>query len=260
MREKNSEHIRDAVRETYAKVAQKGGSCCGSTGSSCCNAGPAEKTGLTNGYTAADRSQAPEGADLGLGCGNPLAFAGVEEGQTVLDLGSGAGFDCFIASGKVGPNGKVIGLDMTEEMVARARRLAADNGYENVEFLTGAIEDMPLEDNSVDWVISNCVVNLSPEKDKVFAEAYRVLKPGGHILISDVVVENMPETWQDNIAAWASCVAGALSEERYLAIITKAGFLDVTVKDKTEFFSVREPESVSVSSIRVSGVKPFGID
>jgi ubiquinone/menaquinone biosynthesis C-methylase UbiE len=176
----------------------------------------------------------PDGANLGLGCGNPVAHAAIHEGDTVLDLGSGAGFDCFLAARKVGKTGRVIGVDMTPEMLARARQNAKKASAPNVEFRLGEIEALPVADNSVELIISNCVINLSPDKARVFREAYRVLKPGGLLMVSDIVlVRELPEAVRSSVEAYASCIAGASLKDAYLDSIRKANFSDVTVLEET---------------------------
>jgi len=178
----------------------------------------------------------PDGANLGLGCGNPVALASLKEGEVALDLGSGAGFDCFLASSRVGAKGRVIGVDMTPEMLEKARENAAKGGYANVEFRLGEIENLPVADNQVDIIISNCVINLSPDKEQVFREAYRVLKPGGRLMVSDIVLlEKLPGTIQQSAAAYIGCLAGAALKEQYLAAIKQAGFRDVQVIDESSF-------------------------
>jgi SAM-dependent methyltransferase len=178
----------------------------------------------------------PEGANLGLGCGNPIALASLKEGETVLDLGSGAGFDCFLAARAVGPKGRVIGVDMTPEMIDKSRENARKSGFGNVEFRLGEIEHLPAADNSVDAVISNCVINLSTAKDKVFAEAYRVLKPGGRVMISDLVLSReLPEPVAGSLAAYAGCISGAVMKDAYLRMIEAAGFRDVGIAEETSF-------------------------
>ena len=167
----------------------------------------------------------PEGANLGLGCGNPVALASLRPGETVLDLGSGGGIDCFLAARKVGPEGRVIGVDMTAEMIHLARENAQKSGLKNVEFRLGEIENLPLEDGSVDAVISNCVINLSTDKERVFREIYRVLKPGGRMMVSDIVLDGeLPAKVKDSVAAYTGCIGGALKRDDYLAAIVKAGF------------------------------------
>jgi len=182
------------------------------------------------GYSEAELGSVPEGANLGLGCGNPLAFAALEEGDVVVDLGSGAGFDCFLAAQRVGPTGRVIGVDMTPEMLDRARANAARDRVTNVEFRLGEIESLPVADGTADMVISNCVINLSTDKPRVFREALRVLKPGGRLMVSDLVLgQPLPASVARSVAAYAGCIAGALLKEDYLAAIRDAGFASVEV-------------------------------
>lgn len=208
------DEIKKNVREGYGKIAKTGGSCCGN----------AQNIGKSIGYADEDISSVPEGVNI-FGCGNPLALASIKEGETVLDLGSGTGFDCFLAARKVGKTGKVIGVDMTPEMVGKAKENARKGNYRNVEFRLGEIENLPVEDGSVDAIISNCVINLSPDKKKVFSEAYRVLKAGGRIMVSDIVLlKELPSGLKDSIAAHVGCLAGAMKKEEYIGIIKKAGF------------------------------------
>jgi SAM-dependent methyltransferase len=191
---------------------------------SCCTSSPAARLA---GYE--ENQQHAEAAGASFGCGNPLAFAGVKEGDTVLDLGSGAGLDLLLAAEQTGPGGRVIGVDMTDDMIAAARDNAARAGRDNIEVRKGLIENLPVEDNCVDWVISNCVINLSPDKPAVFAELARVMKPGGQFSISDIVVQDLPEWIRDSAAAWSACVAGAISEQDYLQGLRDAGLSDVQV-------------------------------
>jgi SAM-dependent methyltransferase len=189
------------------------------------------------GYSKEEMSQVPEGANLGLGCGNPVALASLREGQMVLDLGSGAGFDCFLAAKEVGETGRVIGVDMTPEMVKKAGENAKKGGYRNVEFRLGDIEHLPVIDESVDVILSNCVINLSPEKPKVFAEAFRVLKPGGTLTLSDVVLlRPLPPVLASSAAAYLGCVAGASLKSDYLDMLSAAGFADVRVVGESPFY------------------------
>jgi SAM-dependent methyltransferase len=189
------------------------------------------------GYSREDLEHIPEETIMGLGCGNPTAIAELKAGEVVLDLGSGAGVDVFLAANKVGPTGRVIGVDMTEEMVDKAKSIARDHGYHNVEFRLGEIEKLPVEDKSVDAVISNCVINLSPDKSKVFQEAYRVLKLGGRVTVSDIVSEGkLPAEIRNNLDAWACCIGGALEQQEYLREIKEAGFEDVQVLSSKEFY------------------------
>ncbi|MFB0523560.1 MAG: arsenite methyltransferase [Candidatus Bathyarchaeia archaeon] len=213
--------IKDYVRKRYGQIAERATSCCGPP--------PADKA-LNMGYLDEDLKNIPESSNMGLGCGNPVALASMKEGEIVLDLGSGGGIDAFLAAKRVGPKGKVIGVDMAEEMVKKASETAVKYGYENVEFRLGDIEGLPIEDSSVDVVISNCVINLAPDKEKVFREAYRVLKPGGRIMISDIVIEGeLSEEVRESLEAWAGCVAGALEKGQYLTLIERAGFENVTI-------------------------------
>ncbi len=227
--------IRRTVRDAYGAVARGGGSCCGS-GSSCCGSSTAEQTSRTVGYTDADLASVPDGANLGLGCGNPVALAGLKAGETVLDLGSGAGFDCFLAAHRVGPSGRVIGVDMTPEMVEKARENARRSACANVEFRLGEIEHLPVADSSVDCVISNCVINLSPDKLQVFREAFRVLRPGGRLMVSDIVLAALlPRAILESAAAYVGCISGASLRTDYLACIATAGFQDVQVVAEERF-------------------------
>ena len=230
------EDIRKKVREGYGMVAKINSSCCGPKTSGCCGGDTARTASKGVGYSDSEMDSVPDGANLGLGCGNPVALASLREGETVLDLGSGAGFDSFLAANRVGIKGRVIGVDMTPEMLEKARENAARGGYTNVEFRLGEIENLPVADNNVDIIISNCVINLSPEKEKVFREAYRVLKPGGRLMVSDIVLlEKLPEAVQQSVAAYIGCLAGATLKEQYLAAISKAGFSDVKVIEESSF-------------------------
>jgi N-acetylglutamate synthase-like GNAT family acetyltransferase/2-polyprenyl-3-methyl-5-hydroxy-6-metoxy-1,4-benzoquinol methylase len=252
----SEEDIKAAVRQRYAAaIAQPSGSCCGPAPvpaesgccgprpsapvrpqSSCCGPAATEMQGTAArmaGYQAAELQNVPADAvSNSFGCGNPLAFAGVRPGETVLDIGSGAGIDCFLAADKVGPAGRVIGLDMTPEMVERARRNAREAGRTNVEFRLGDAEKMPVEDGSVDWVVSNCVINLSPDKPAVFREIARVLRPGGRISISDIVAEELPEAIRTSREAWSACLAGAISESAYVRGLAQAGLAAVRASER----------------------------
>ena len=277
--------------------AKKGSPCCGSTveaekSSPCCGTNATEKwssccgvgTGLAEtiskklGYTEEELDAVPEGANLGLGCGNPLALASLKKGEVVLDLGSGAGFDCFLASSAVGPSGKVIGVDMTPEMLDRARENARKGNYGNVEFRLGEIENLPVADNFSDIIISNCVINLSPDKERVFAEAYRVLKPGGRLMISDIVLlKELPDYIQNSVSAYVGCISGAIKKADYIRAIKAAGFQDIKIMDESIFpidclasdpaakaivdeleITPEQIEEVtgSIASIKASGLKP----
>lgn len=218
--------IKQIVRKSYAKAAKR---------TSCCGPQPVQESGCCAdtkskgiGYTAQELKSVPEGSDLGLGCGNPVAIASLKSGDTVLDLGAGAGFDCFLAAKKVGLNGKIIGVDMTPEMIDKARENAQKGKYHNVEFRLGEIEHLPVADNAVDVIISNCVINLAPNKHEVMKEAYRVLKPGGRIAISDLALRGeLPKKIRDDMAAYVSCVAGAIHIDDYKKAVRSAGFTDV---------------------------------
>ena len=188
------------------------------------------------GYSGRGHGAVPEGANLGLGCGNPVALASLKQGEVVLDLGAGGGFDCFLAAKRVGKKGKVIGVDMTPEMVHKARENASRGGYANVEFRLGEIEHLPVADNSVDVVISNCVINLAPDKGKVFSEAFRVLKPGGRMMISDLaLLKELPESVRSSVEAYVGCISGAMLRDDYLEAIRKAGLTGVEVVEQTSF-------------------------
>jgi arsenite methyltransferase len=235
-----SESIKENVKERYTKVAQRAqtasmASCCTPSASACC-CGPVSATDYAEkiGYSLDELGDLPNAASLAsAGCGNPTALAGLNEGEVVLDLGSGGGIDVFIAAKKVGPEGRAIGVDMTDEMLELARRNAQEVGIENVEFRKGDIEDLPVEDESVDVIISNCVINLAPDKDKVFTEAFRVLKPGGRMLVSDIVTKGgLPEEVRNDPDAWAACISGALDEDVYVGKIRDAGFEKVSVVSK----------------------------
>ncbi len=226
----SNEGIRKTVRERYGQRAQAGTSCCGTSQSCCDSQGSQDSASTAIGYSEEQLKAIPEGADLGLGCGNPTALASLKEGETVLDLGSGAGIDCFLAAQAVGPSGRVIGVDMTAEMIDRARQNARVNGVENVEFRLGEIEHLPVADGSADVVISNCVVNLSPDKPQVFRDAFRTLKPGGRMFLSDIVLlKELPDEIRESIEAYVGCVAGASMKADYLEAIEAAGFRDVEV-------------------------------
>ncbi len=271
----NEQEIKNAVRESYAHVAKQGSSCCSSM---CCGTAKPKEISKKIGYSDEELQAVPTGSNLGLGCGNPIALASIKEGETVLDLGSGAGFDCFLASNKVGPKGKVIGIDMTPEMVAKARDNAIKGGYKNVEFRHGEIEKLPVDDNTADLIISNCVINLVPDKGKAFREAFRVLKPGGRLMVSDIVLlKELPQAVKNSVEAYVGCVSGAFMKDKYLDAIRSAGFQDINVVDESVFpldCMINDPsgqailESLNVSaeqlkgieasiaSIKVGGIKP----
>jgi len=231
------EKVKKIVRKRYGNVAKNSSSCCASS-DSCCGCTPVTSEDISRkiGYSEEELSSVPEGANLGLGCGNPIALASLKEGETVLDLGSGAGFDCFLAAKKVGKKGKVIGVDMTPEMLDKGRTNARKGKYENVEFRLGEIENLPVADKSVNVIISNCVINLSPNKRQVFKEAYRVLAPNGRLMVSDIVLlDELPKELKENVQAYTSCISGAELKEKYLNFIKEAGFKEVKVINETNF-------------------------
>jgi arsenite methyltransferase len=235
--EMKEEKIRRMVRKRYAKIATKAESCC-TAPTSCQPVAPnmSEEISRRIGYSEEEISSVPDGANLGLGCGNPVALASLEKGQAVLDLGSGGGFDCFLAARKVGKSGKVIGVDMTPEMIDKARENARKAQYGNVEFRLGEIENLPVADGTVDVVISNCVINLSPNKKRVFEEAFRVLKPNGRLMVSDIVLlKKLPEVIRKNVQAYVGCISGAEMKDRYLQMIKDAGFHKVKIVQENHF-------------------------
>ena len=238
--------IKSAVKQTYDQIARGERSCCSDL---------VELRGDGRGYTSEELATLPEGSALGLGCGNPTQVLPIEVGMTVLDLGSGAGVDAFLAARKVGPTGRVIGVDMTASMIEKARANAIAGGYTNVEFRLGEIEDLPVESGAVDLILSNCVINLAPDKSKVFAEAFRVLQPGGRIQISDLVTRGtMPEPVRGDLENWTGCIAGALDREVYLDLIRQAGFSQVEVREEWAYDAYRTDE-FAVLSISVVAIK-----
>ena len=281
-----NEEVQKTVRERYGKIAKESSSgCCGDSKSTlkispCCGNSSTKVGSISKqvGYTDADINAVPEGANLGLGCGNPIALASLKKGEIVLDLGSGGGFDCFLASEKVGAKGKVIGVDMTAEMLDKSRENARNGGYKNVEFRLGEIENLPVADNSMDVIISNCVINLSNNKKRVFEEAFRVLKPGGRLMVSDIVVlKDLPDFIRESIDAYIGCVAGAMRKDEYLKAIRASGFekvkvmredtypLDDFIDDPAAKVIMTDlkitPEQVnnisdSIASVKVQGLKP----
>jgi len=257
MDNQNDDRIRAQVRTAYGKVADGAGGCC----VGCCGTEGAGSLAL--GYTPEDLASVPEGADLGLGCGNPQAIAALRSGETVLDLGSGAGFDCFLAASRVGRTGRVIGVDMTPEMVTKARDNARRIQATNVEFRLGEIEHLPVEDGSVDVIISNCVINLAPDKAAVFREATRVLKPGGRIAISDVVATSaIPAELAASVEALTGCVAGAARVEEMHTLLIEAGFEGVKVDPRADTRAIIRqcmPGAEDyLASARIEGTKPGG--
>ncbi len=294
-----NKQIKKVVRERYAKIAEQDSSCCGPVSSccepvsSCCEpvsscCGPmssccgstdlAQDISKSIGYTEEELNVVPEGANLGLGCGNHVDLASLRKGDTVLDLGSGAGFDCFLAANQVGSNGRVIGVDMTPEMIEKARENTRKGDYRNVEFRLGEIENLPVADNSVDVVISNCVINLAPDKRRVFTEAFRALKPDGRLMVSDIVLlKELPDFIRNSVEAYVGCLSGAIMMDEYIEAIKAAGFQEVRIIDETSFpiecmandpaakaimenleISPEEVKGVagSVISIRAYGIKP----
>jgi len=229
------EAIKKVVREGYSRIAKQENSCCGPA-SPCGCTNPQETISKKIGYTDEELRAVPEGANLGLGCGNPVALASLKEGETVLDLGSGAGFDCFLAADRVGDKGKVIGVDMTPEMIEKARENARKGNYTNVEFRLGEIENLPVADSSIDIVISNCVINLAPDKGKVFKEAYRTLKAGGRLMVSDIVLlRELPDFIKNSVEAYIGCLSGAIMRDEYIGAIEAAGFHEVRIIEETSF-------------------------
>ena len=283
------EEVQKTVRERYGKIAKESDSagcgCCGTATKSkispCCGNAPGAVGEISKkvGYSEEEINAVPEGANLGLGCGNPIALASLKEGEIVLDLGSGGGFDCFLAAEKVGAKGKVIGVDMTAEMLDKSRDNARKGGYKNVEFRLGEIENLPAADNSVDVIISNCVINLSSNKPRVFTEAFRVLKPGGRLMVSDLVVlKKLPEYIRESIDAYIGCVAGAITKTEYIKAIKTAGFEKVKVVSEDTYpldLFMDDPDaksimadlkitteqakdlSASIASVKVQGIKPL---
>ena len=260
------EKVRKAVRERYGKIAKTETCGCGCT-----------STSQQIGYSKGELASVPESADLNLGCGNPVALASLKEGETVIDLGSGGGLDCFLAAKKVGAKGKVIGIDMTAEMLERARANCKKGNYKNVEFRLGEIENLPVADNTADVIISNCVINLSVNKQRVFQEAYRVLKSNGRIMISDMVLlKDIPDKVKNNVLAYVGCVAGAEKKDEYINKIKQVGFqqVDVIAENHLPEMMLNEPDvkafveeqnltkqeitdiANAIISLKISAVKP----
>ena len=246
--------IKETVKQRYSAIAESDGCGCGS---SCCGAGDPKQAAAEIGYSINELEDIPVEAMLGLGCGNPIAFVGLKTGETVLDLGSGGGIDVFLAAKKVGANGKVIGVDMSEPMIKRANDAAEEYDYKNVEFRLGDIEELPVENSTVDAIISNCVINLSTNKPKVFSEAYRVLKPGGRITVSDIVTEGrITDELKHDLDAWASCVSGAIPYEEYIKNIVDAGFIKPNVLSETFYDTEQYEYDFKIKSIIVEAYKP----
>jgi arsenite methyltransferase len=257
------EDLRTAVRDRYGAVARGQGTECGCGPDCCGGAVSAEETSKSLGYTAVDLSGVPQGSNLGLGCGNPQTIASLKPGETVLDLGSGGGFDCFLAARAVGDGGHVIGVDMTADMVALARKNAQKAGMPNVDFRLGEIEHLPVADSSVDVIISNCVINLSPEKPQVFREAFRVLKRGGRLAVSDTVAAApIPEEVKSDLASYAACIAGSASIDELQGMLSAAGFQDIRIRPREEsrqFIKEWSPDKgidSFIQSASIEAVKP----
>ena len=246
--------IKEFVKNRYSKIAKKENSSC-----SCCSgADSVTEQAQAVGYSTEELKSIPEEAVFGLGCGNPTALAEIQEGETVLDLGSGGGIDVFLAANKVGDEGKVIGVDMTPDMIETAVKNAQKGGYTNVEFKLGEIENLPIEENTIDVIISNCVINLTPDKNNAYKEVYRVLKPGGRILVSDLVTEGfLPEEIRRSFQAWSECVGGAMEKQNYLNTIKKAGFKEVEIIEQHFFTEPNMDERLigKIISIHLKAVK-----
>jgi len=241
------EKIKEIVKKGYSKIVNENS--CG-----CCNSKRNEQISKSIGYSNKEINIVPE-ANLGLGCGNPTAFGEIKEGDVVLDLGSGAGFDCFLASKKVGSSGKVIGVDILQEMIEKAEALAKKYEYKNIEFRLGDIEELPVNDNSINIIISNCVINLAPDKLKAFKEAFRVLKTGGKMFVSDIVLlEDLSEEQRNNEDLISGCVGGALMKEEYLNVIKRAGF-EVKILSEDKDISKRQYQGIPLESLKVEGIK-----
>jgi len=272
-----AEEIRKAVRDRYGDIATKTGTCCLPSAGCCGGESLVENISLGVGYRPEDFQAVPDGANLGLGCGNPVALASLQAGETVVDLGAGAGFDCFLAAKAVGEKGRVIGVDMTPEMLDKAQANAQKGSYQNVEFRLGEIENLPVADSIADIIISNCVINLSPDKGRVFREVFRVLKPGGRLMVSDIVLlKELPAALHESVAAYTGCVAGALRKDDYLQKISAAGFGDVQIiaetlfpiqeivnhpaaqetgSDSVNLQAMAEQLATSIASIKVAAIK-----
>ena len=251
----DDKNIKEFVKERYSKIASNKEDSCGC---GCIEEDSIIKQAKAVGYTLEEIKSIPSGAVFGLGCGNPTALAEINPGETILDLGSGGGIDVFLAAQKVGEAGKVIGVDMTLEMVETAVKNAIEGGYENVEFKLGEIENLPVEDNSIDLIISNCVINLTPDKIKAYNEAFRVLKPGGRILVSDLITDGfIPDEIRESFQAWSNCIAGALEKHEYLDAIKNAGFRDVEIKSVNVFTEPFMDERIvgKIVSVQIKALK-----
>lgn len=250
-----TKNVKETVKQKYGEIARGESSCCAPLNTSCCGGVDEKIIDLSHGYEPADLDSLPEGATMGLGCGNPLTLAEIQPGWKVLDLGSGGGVDVFLAAKKVGDEGHVTGLDMTDDMLAKARENAEKGGFTNVTFTRGDIEEMPFPDNSFDLVISNCVINLVPDKRKAYQEIHRVLKPGGMIAIADMATRGeMPEEIRKSAEAWAGCVAGALDLDNYLELVKSEGFVEVETRFENEY-DFAKSEDYALLSIGLVGKK-----
>lgn len=251
-----SDTIKDKVKERYGKIALTGNTdCCCMPGE--CNTGdsPIDATKII-GYDSEELKAIPEAAILGVGCGAPIKFADLKEGETVLDLGSGAGIDVFLSANKVSKSGKVIGIDMTDEMLEKARKNATDGNYTNVEFRKGDIEkNIPVEDGTIDAVISNCVINLTTDKTSAFKEVHRILREGGRMIISDLVTDRELDQNQISTEQWCSCIDGALTQERYINSIKKAGFHDVSILDQRIYMEGEKVNGRKITSLVIKAIK-----
>lgn len=251
-----TEKVREYVRERYGAIAEQSDESCGCGSTGCCG-GEGKNYGEKLGYTAEELAAAPAGSDLGLGCGNPLAIASIKPGEVVLDLGSGAGFDCFLAARQLDGTGRVIGVDMTAAMITKARANAVKSGLKNVEFRLGEIEALPVADSSVDLIISNCVINLSPEKDRVFREAFRVLKSGGRLAIADVVATKpLPDSLRQKLAAIGACIGGATPIDELQALLKAAGFgrIDIAIRESSREYVRQWTEDAAAGDYVVSAL------
>ena len=241
--------IHDSVREHYAGIANSSGSCCSENTSCECNSTVYDDALIEDLHS--------DVVNLSLGCGDPVSIAGLKKGEIVLDLGSGGGIDCFLAAMQVGAEGYVIGVDMTPEMLAKANTNKEKTGIKNVEFRQGNIEDLPVDDNSIDIIMSNCVINLSPQKQQVFSEAIRVLKPGGRVSISDIVTEGeFDHSMREDMAQWSQCVTGAIDVSRYTGLMREAGFVNIQVVDKSNADDKQGKDMPRVYSARITAYKP----
>ena len=261
--DKNTEDVRDVVRKEYGKIASEGGSCC--AGSSCCAGPSADSVARSIGYNEDELANLPDGANMGLSCGNPTALASLKSGEVVLDLGSGGGFDVFLAAEKVGPSGRAIGVDMTPDMISKARRntesFRASSGLDNAEFRLGEIEHLPVADASVDVVISNCVINLSPDKPQVWREIARVLKGGGRVAVSDLaLLKRLPDEIKESVEALVGCIGGAVLVDETREMIAAAELIEESLDQKNDYIDSMsewsDPLYRQISEQLPSGTKP----